>query len=166
MTTHALLVPPSQGAVQPQRKRKQKSKQRHQLGSGGGGGGGVTVDAMAYLDEIKDTYRDEPEVYREFLALMQDFKSGRTTVTQTITRVAVLFRAHTQLYEGFNSFLPPGYGIVPVFSRGTRTNFRSLSAGGSRSDDSDREDRFVNRDEEEVEVVITTPDGVERRVFR
>ncbi|KAG7091780.1 hypothetical protein E1B28_008183 [Marasmius oreades] len=143
MATQKLLIPPTQ-AAQPPRKRKQKqlSSQRQKLGAAAEGTGGVkvAVDAITYLDQIKETYCEEPDVYREFLGLMQDFKSARTTVTQTITRVAVLFRSHTELYEGFNSFLPPGYGIVPSPSRDGK--------------------------ESEVEVVITTPDGVERRVFR
>ncbi|KAL0577783.1 hypothetical protein V5O48_004211 [Marasmius crinis-equi] len=95
------------------------------------------VDALGYLDEIKDTYVAEPQTYHKFLAAMQDFKSGRLNATETINRVAVLFRHNKQLYEGFNAFLPPGYGIIPSTGSGN-----------------------VN------EVVITTPDGVERRVFR
>ncbi|KAJ8073984.1 hypothetical protein AAF712_007996 [Marasmius tenuissimus] len=91
------------------------------------------ADALGYLDEIKATYADEPQTYHQFLAAMQDFKSGRSNATETIHRVAVLFRYNGQLYEGFNTFLPPGYGIV---QRGAQ------------------------------EVVITTPDGVERRIFR
>ncbi|KAJ8089081.1 hypothetical protein PM082_014329 [Marasmius tenuissimus] len=97
------------------------------------------LDAMGYIDEIKFTYADEPQTYHHFLAAMQDFKSGRSNVTETIRRVAVLFRYNKQLYEGFNAFLPPGYGIVPADPRST---------GGLD------------------EVVITTPEGVERRVFR
>ncbi|KAF8602350.1 PAH2 domain-containing protein [Ceratobasidium sp. AG-I] len=69
-------------------------------------------DASSYLEQVKSTCQDEPATYDQFLKIMKDFKTTRIQTPQVIEHVADLFRDHTELIRGFNTFLPPGYHIA------------------------------------------------------
>ncbi|KAJ3299229.1 Transcriptional regulatory protein sin3, partial [Blyttiomyces sp. JEL0837] len=68
-------------------------------------------DALTYLDQVKNQFHDQPEVYNRFLDIMKDFKSQSIDTPGVIDRVSTLFRGHPSLITGFNTFLPPGYRI-------------------------------------------------------
>ena len=68
-------------------------------------------DALSYLDQVKFQFEKQPEVYNQFLDIMKEFKSQSIDTPGVISRVSNLFRGHTDLIEGFNTFLPPGYKI-------------------------------------------------------
>lgn len=68
-------------------------------------------DALSYLDQVKFQFEQQPEVYNQFLDIMKEFKSQTIDTPGVISRVSNLFRGHTDLIEGFNTFLPPGYKI-------------------------------------------------------
>ena len=68
-------------------------------------------DALSYLDQVKFQFERQPEVYNQFLDIMKEFKSQSIDTPGVISRVSNLFRGHTDLIEGFNTFLPPGYKI-------------------------------------------------------
>ncbi|KAK4783135.1 hypothetical protein SAY86_007509 [Trapa natans] len=91
------------------------------LGGGGGSGGAgddsasqklTTNDAMKYLKEVKYMFQDKSEKYDMFLEVMKDFKAQRTDTTGVIARVKELFKGHSSLLLGFNTFLPKGYVIT------------------------------------------------------
>ncbi|KAK4050161.1 hypothetical protein OIV83_003732 [Microbotryomycetes sp. JL201] len=67
--------------------------------------------AASYLDRVKGTFTDQPEVYDRFLTIMKEFKSQGIDTPGVIERVSSLFRGHPALIQGFNTFLPPGYRI-------------------------------------------------------
>nr|CAG4708643.1 unnamed protein product [Naegleria fowleri] len=69
-------------------------------------------DALAYLDLVKKTYANEPHVYSRFLEIMKEFKNHVIDTPGVIQKVSELFKNHSHLILGFNSFLPPGYKIV------------------------------------------------------
>ncbi|WBW73779.1 Clr6 histone deacetylase complex subunit Pst1 [Schizosaccharomyces osmophilus] len=69
------------------------------------------TDALSYLDLVKLQFHHEPEVYNEFLDIMKEFKSQAIETPEVITRVSALFSGYPALIQGFNTFLPPGYGI-------------------------------------------------------
>ncbi|GAN05808.1 paired amphipathic helix protein Sin3a isoform 1 [Mucor ambiguus] len=69
------------------------------------------VDALAYLDQVKGRFADNPKVYNKFLDIMKDFKSQSIDTPGVIERVSTLFKGHPQLISGFNTFLPAGYRI-------------------------------------------------------
>ncbi|XP_060959025.1 paired amphipathic helix protein Sin3-like 2 isoform X2 [Cannabis sativa] len=90
-------------------------------GGGVGGGGPVaaaasqkltTNDALTYLKEVKDMFQDQRDKYEKFLEVMKDFKAQRTDTTGVIGRVKELFKGHSNLILGFNTFLPKGYEIT------------------------------------------------------
>lgn len=68
-------------------------------------------DALSYLDQVKLQFESQPHVYNHFLDIMKEFKSQTIDTPGVISRVSNLFRGHTDLIEGFNTFLPPGYKI-------------------------------------------------------
>ncbi|PWA02816.1 hypothetical protein BB558_001036 [Smittium angustum] len=68
-------------------------------------------DALSYLDLVKYQFQHRPEVYNQFLGIMKDFKSNEIDTPGVIERVSTLFRGHSNLVQGFNTFLPPGYLI-------------------------------------------------------
>ncbi|GBP34347.1 Paired amphipathic helix protein Sin3a [Eumeta japonica] len=68
-------------------------------------------DALSYLDQVKYKFNAQPQVYNDFLDIMKEFKSQTIDTPGVITRVSSLFKGHTELIVGFNTFLPPGYKI-------------------------------------------------------
>ncbi|KAG8711150.1 Transcriptional regulatory protein sin3 [Ceratobasidium sp. 394] len=66
-------------------------------------------NALAYVDLVKNTYSDQPEIYSGFLDVMRDFRNGLITMAEVGSRVAELFDGHPELIEQFNVFLPPGH---------------------------------------------------------
>ncbi|KAI8092967.1 uncharacterized protein BX664DRAFT_260824 [Halteromyces radiatus] len=68
-------------------------------------------DALTYLDQVKVRFSDQPDVYNRFLDIMKDFKSQVIDTPGVIERVSTLFKGHSMLISGFNTFLPPGYRI-------------------------------------------------------
>ncbi|MCH84520.1 paired amphipathic helix protein Sin3-like 4-like, partial [Trifolium medium] len=72
----------------------------------------TTNDALAYLKAVKDIFQDKRDKYDEFLEVMKDFKGQRIDTVGVIARVKDLFRGHTDLILGFNTFLPKGYEIT------------------------------------------------------
>lgn len=68
---------------------------------------------MDYLDAVKLEFRDQPEIYDEFLAIMGRFKTRQMLPPDVIIEVARLFRGRNSLVLRFNRFLPDGYKIGP-----------------------------------------------------
>lgn len=82
-------------------------------------------DALSYLDQVRQQFSDNPDVYNDFLEVMKEFKSHTyffvfysfnlfifSIDTQgVIRRVSRLFSGHSNLITGFNTFLPPGYEV-------------------------------------------------------
>lgn len=86
------------------------------------------TDVLSYMNAVKVTYQDKPEVYDRFFEIMRDFKSQMCVVVSfdsgvliylilsidtpgLIQRVLRLFHGNTSLIEGLNLFLPVGYHI-------------------------------------------------------
>ncbi|KAJ3010468.1 UNVERIFIED_CONTAM: Transcriptional regulatory protein sin3, partial [Siphonaria sp. JEL0065] len=88
-------------------------------------------DALAYLDNVKAEFHNQPDVYNQFLDVMKDFKAQTIDTPGVIQRVISLFEGHPTLVTGFNTFLLPGYSMptpkapsvesVPVSAFGTPT---------------------------------------------
>ncbi|KAL9664924.1 hypothetical protein QQ045_020333 [Rhodiola kirilowii] len=68
-------------------------------------------DALTYLKEIREAFKDNTSKYDQFLELMKDYKCDRINTHGIIERVKVVFQGHPDLILGFNNFLPAGYEI-------------------------------------------------------
>ncbi|KAG7315186.1 hypothetical protein KOW79_021274 [Hemibagrus wyckioides] len=72
----------------------------------------LTVEhALSFLDQVKLQFRNQPQVYNDFLDIMKEFKSQSIGTLGVINRVSQLFKGHPDLIMGFNNFTPPGYKI-------------------------------------------------------
>ncbi|XP_057319073.1 paired amphipathic helix protein Sin3a-like [Microplitis mediator] len=68
-------------------------------------------DAVLYLNKVRCTFSNQPQVYADFLNIMKDLKSRRIAISTVVSRVSNLFEGHPELIVGFNTYLPPGYKI-------------------------------------------------------
>ena len=68
-------------------------------------------DVLAYLDQVKTKFADEPEIYIQFLDIVKQLHAQSIDAPGFIERVLQLFRGHRALILGINPFLPPGYTI-------------------------------------------------------
>lgn len=75
----------------------------------------VLKRAVSYLERVKRTFAERPEVYRTFLAVMHAFKEQRIDIEGLVAQVYRLFEGHSNLLVGFNTFLPIGHSpLKPV----------------------------------------------------
>jgi paired amphipathic helix protein Sin3a len=72
----------------------------------------TTDDALTYLKDVKEKFKEDKDKYNEFLEVMKDFKAQKVDTAGVITRVKELFKGHRKLILGFNTFLPRGYEIT------------------------------------------------------
>ena len=86
-------------------------------------------DALAYLDQVKTKFADEPDTYNQFLDIMKEFKAQSIDTPGVIERVLQLFHGHRMLILGFNTFLPP-IGAAPLSCRGCLPVPRLFTARG------------------------------------
>lgn len=93
-------------------KRGGAAESSAKVGQGGGQGRLTTEDALGYLKDVKDIFKDDNHKYEQFLEVMKDFKAQRIDTAGVIKRVKSLFQGHRDLILGFNAFLPEGYEIT------------------------------------------------------
>ncbi|WJX56901.1 hypothetical protein P8452_42515 [Trifolium repens] len=70
-----------------------------------------TDDILAYLNEIKDAFKDEVETFDDFIWVMRDYKEKRIDVEGVGSRVKELFKEHEELLLKFNDYLPEEYKV-------------------------------------------------------
>eukprot|EP00871_Galdieria_phlegrea_P002793 jgi/Galph1/3514/GphlegSOOS_G2171.1 len=92
-------------------------------------------DALAYLEQVKTQFSDQPHVYNKFLDIMKEFKAQTIDTPGVISRVSELFHGHPNLILGFNAFLPPGYKIELPEGQSKTTEHQSyyVSTGGHKN---------------------------------
>jgi hypothetical protein len=69
----------------------------------------ILNDALSYLDQVQAHYIEQPDVYKHFLDIMKDFKSGAIDTPGIMARVCHILAGNAQLINRFNTFLPTGY---------------------------------------------------------
>ena len=62
--------------------------------------------AYTYVAQIKKRFEHEPQIYREFLSILQQYKDNHLDITSVKAKVASLFHRHTDLLHKFSIFLP------------------------------------------------------------
>ncbi|CAG0903253.1 unnamed protein product, partial [Cyprideis torosa] len=68
-------------------------------------------NALPYLDQVKYRFWNQPQVYKDFVDIMKEFKSHSLNTPGVIERVLNLFKGHPDLIVGFNALLPNGYKV-------------------------------------------------------
>ncbi|GKA68168.1 paired amphipathic helix protein Sin3-like protein 2, partial [Tanacetum coccineum] len=64
------------------------------------------VEALAYVQDVRNTFQENPEKYRMFLDVMKDLGDSRIDTLGAIARMKELFKDHTNLLIGFYAFVP------------------------------------------------------------
>ncbi|WMV25261.1 hypothetical protein MTR67_018646 [Solanum verrucosum] len=73
----------------------------------------MTIDeAFSYLNQVKDTFPNQREMYITFLVVMMNFMRKRIDTVGVIEKAKDLFKGHASLLLGLNPFLTKGYEIV------------------------------------------------------
>lgn len=62
--------------------------------------------AHTYVVNIKKRFANQPEVYKQFLDILNNRHNQKHTVPEVLEQVSVLFKGHEDLIEGFKIFLP------------------------------------------------------------
>ncbi|KAF5182998.1 Paired amphipathic helix protein sin3-like [Thalictrum thalictroides] len=68
-------------------------------------------DVQAYLNEVKDRFKDKKEDYQHFLYVIKGFKANSFDTPGVMLMIKKMFKEHPDLIVGFNRFLPKGYEI-------------------------------------------------------
>ncbi|KAE8718228.1 hypothetical protein F3Y22_tig00110017pilonHSYRG00184 [Hibiscus syriacus] len=69
-------------------------------------------DAVVYLKQVKEEFLDEKDKYIMLLRALKNFSDQRINVLDVIAQVKELLRGHTNLINGFNTFLPEEYELA------------------------------------------------------
>lgn len=67
-----------------------------------------------YLEQVRQQFSENPEVYNTFLEVMKKFKAQTIDTQGVIRKVGDLFIDHPDLIIGFNTFLPAGYEVQVI----------------------------------------------------
>ena len=74
------------------------------------------LDTVNYVIDVKRALASQPEVYRQFVKIVERYHDQCCTVTdhldvRTIRQIVSLLRTRPHLVLNFNEFLPDGYKI-------------------------------------------------------
>ena len=62
--------------------------------------------ARSYVMKIKNRFANQPEVYKQFLDILQNYHNQKHTIPEVLEQVSVLFKGHEDLIEEFKIFPP------------------------------------------------------------
>lgn len=85
--------------------------------------------AVQYVAKVKHIFKDDPEVYSEFLDILHDYQAKRT-IDEVYERVQKLFGDQPELLEEFKYFLPDD-NVPSTKSRGKTTKRAAPISGGT-----------------------------------
>ena len=69
------------------------------------------TDVEEFLDRVKDTFKNTPEVYNDFLDVMKAVEREKINTAAVIDRVCHLLHGYQGLIRQFGKFLPAGHPI-------------------------------------------------------
>lgn len=71
----------------------------------------IIAKSLAYLDKVKQTLSDQPQLHNEFIDVLKDYKADTIGTIEVMKRIAHIFKNHTELMIDLNIFLPRGFEI-------------------------------------------------------
>ncbi|EDV28962.1 uncharacterized protein TRIADDRAFT_52359 [Trichoplax adhaerens] len=66
--------------------------------------------AINYVNKIKNRFKEQPNVYRDFLEILHSYQKEQKSIREVYSRVAELFQDSKDLLNEFSQFLPDGSG--------------------------------------------------------
>ncbi|KAG1146496.1 hypothetical protein G6F37_004665 [Rhizopus arrhizus] len=62
--------------------------------------------AINYVNKIKNRFANDPDVYKQFLEILQTYQKEQRPITEVYSQVQILFNGATDLLSEFKQFLP------------------------------------------------------------
>ncbi|KAK5663762.1 hypothetical protein OQA88_4193 [Cercophora sp. LCS_1] len=62
--------------------------------------------AISYVNKIKNRFQDRPEIYKQFLEILQTYQREQKPIQDVYSQVTTLFHSAPDLLEDFKQFLP------------------------------------------------------------
>ncbi|WEW59315.1 Transcriptional regulatory protein sin3 [Emydomyces testavorans] len=124
--------------------------------------------AISYVNKIKNRFSDSPEIYKQFLEILQTYQRESKPIQDVYAQVTVLFNSAPDLLEDFKQFLPesaaqakvqgpvrpdevpvamsnirgePGYGAAGLQGQASRDNVKMPPLGQFNVKDSAKESK-------------------------
>lgn len=66
--------------------------------------------AISYVNKIKNHFSNQPEIYKQFLEILQTYQREQLRISEVYSQVRQLFKEAPDLLEGFKNFLPDTSG--------------------------------------------------------
>jgi paired amphipathic helix protein Sin3a len=66
--------------------------------------------AISYVNKIKNRFQDKPEIYKQFLEILQTYQREQKPIQDVYAQVTTLFNSAPDLLEDFKQFLPESAG--------------------------------------------------------
>ncbi|CAI4218677.1 unnamed protein product [Parascedosporium putredinis] len=66
--------------------------------------------AISYVNKIKNRFQDKPEIYKQFLEILQTYQRESKAIADVYSQVTALFHTAPDLLEDFKQFLPESAG--------------------------------------------------------
>ncbi|CAK7262925.1 Transcriptional regulatory protein sin3 [Sporothrix epigloea] len=76
--------------------------------------------AISYVNKIKNRFQDKPEIYKQFLEILQTYQREQKPIQEVYAQVTTLFSGAPDLLEDFKQFLPES--AAHARPAGQRTN--------------------------------------------
>ncbi len=89
----------------------------------------TSESARTYLIQIQQEFSDKPQIFDDFLKILQDFNDLKIDIQGVIHRVSTLFHEKKSLLVDFNMFLPVGY-TIEVSQDGTSVYYQTPNQPG------------------------------------
>ena len=64
------------------------------------------TQAISYVNKIKDRFADQPDIYKNFLEILQTYQRDQKPINEVYAQVTVLFQNAPDLLDDFKKFLP------------------------------------------------------------
>lgn len=62
--------------------------------------------AISYVNKIKTRFADQPDIYKQFLEILQTYQREQKPINEVYAQVTVLFQQNPDLLDDFKKFLP------------------------------------------------------------
>ena len=71
------------------------------------GGGQIEFNhAISYVNKIKTRFANQPDIYKQFLEILQTYQREQKPIAEVYEQVTVLFANSPDLLDDFKQFLP------------------------------------------------------------
>ncbi|KAF7563944.1 hypothetical protein G7046_g175 [Stylonectria norvegica] len=74
--------------------------------------------AISYVNKIKNRFQDKPEIYKQFLEILQTYQREQKPIQDVYAQVTTLFNSAPDLLEDFKQFLPESAGQAAKAAQG------------------------------------------------